>query len=164
MRVLPVLRAAVVGCLVAALAAAPAAQSAPQPVRSGAIVGGINNVSGGFGAGNWGCADEPDCSTWLASGCDPLVAVVDSGIQTAIVDIRSIAGSKRRLAGATLGILVPTVGESSTMFLDASMVVEFWSAGCTQLSRTGGNRFVIPSAAAWMTIVPPWPAWVWELY
>jgi hypothetical protein len=124
---------------------------ASVPVRSGTIVG--PNPTMVF-LGPPSCQGTPNCTAWLASGCDPRLAGQDPGLHASIVDVSELAGSRRRLEGAD-GWL--------------SGVTQFWSSTCGQLTFVQWGPqpgvVVIPVNAHWMTIAAgAMPLYQWKLW
>jgi hypothetical protein len=139
-----------VGIVLTAAAARPAEAA---PVRSGTILGGwfpfaVVLAPGGTPECSW----NVDCLAWMASGCEPALAGRDPGVFASIVDVRDIAGSRKRRSLT----IVPKGAE----IMWGGVGVEFWTRACTEIDLdpwippgfTYTASFRIPKAAAWMTV------------
>ncbi len=132
------------------------------PVRSGTVL----NPAGYTGTSSCGVA--PDCRAWLANRCDARLAGVDPAVTASIVDVRAIAGSRRRVVAA---------GTFGRWLSDA--YYEFWSRDCRHVGYVlvgHGSRacwpsstsqwrcdVTVPRAAAWMTVPGQTGPYRWEL-
>lgn len=134
-----------------------------EPVRSGTVLNPANYT----GASNCGAA--PDCRVWLESRCDARLAGLDPAAFASIVDVRDLAGSRRRIdAGGAFGRWM-----SGTHY-------EFWSRDCRRVGYVlvdFGSRacrsstwsrwrcvVTVPSTAAWMTVPGQTGPYQWAMW
>ncbi len=127
----------------------PRVARARGPVRSGSVLNPANFT------GQVRCHDHPDCTTWLASRCDQRLAGAEPAAFTSIVNVRSLAGSTRRIR------------TEGGRWLSFGTLYEFWSADCFRVGSVpvnGGATVTIPRDAAWMTAPGSSGPYHWEMW
>ena len=130
---------------------------AEEPVRSGTIIGGYNLATVNPSPR---CSTTPDCEQWLDNRCDPELAGRDPALFTSNVDVRRLAGTKRRIE--VFDVVPPYGGGLGSSY-------EFWTARCTSAGALGevprsGKRLIVPRAAKWMTVTSSGLAYKWLMY
>ncbi len=155
-RPLTVLTALLVTAAVASGTLAPSARAdgrtttRTEPVRSGTVLNPANYT----GPSNCGLA--PDCRVWLESRCDARLAGVDPAAFASIVDVRALAGSRRRIEAE---------GAFGRWLSGAKY--EFWSRDCRRVGYVLVNsaaHVTVPRAAAWMTVPGSTGPYQWALW
>jgi hypothetical protein len=152
-----------VGLLAAGATPSPAATG---PLLSGRIVNGVWSPGARSFVEYWitgptllgsvlpspHCDAEPDCATWVASGCSPALAGRDPAWASSIEKVSHLAD------GST-----PRFFSSSSSFRWGVLTIQLWDRGCTEIGGgwvCGGwaptcnhLKTRIPKGAVWMTIV-----------
>lgn len=137
-----------------AVASVPLGVPAQAATRSGTIVGGYYPFAPAFAPGPGpDCMTNVDCLPWVTARCPSEMAGLDPALHTSIVDVRSLARSKR-----VRTLSVEPVGRPA-MFGGVS--VQLWGASCNEIFQIGGDTasaikyfasFRIAKGAVWMTI------------
>jgi hypothetical protein len=128
-------------------------RSEAEPLRRGTILGGwfpfaVFLAPGGTPECEW----NAECIAWLAARCNAALAGRDPGVHSSIVDVRDLAGSRKK---RTLSVYPKAPG-----IVWGGLGVEFWSRDCREIEPdtwipvgfTSTARFKIPRAAVWMTV------------
>ena len=138
-------------------------ETGTEPVRSGRVLNPANYT------GPSTCAVAPECQVWLQSSCDARLAGRDPAASASIVDVRDLAGSRRRIEAE---------GAFGRWLSGANY--EFWSRDCRRVGRVlvaSGSPgcwrstssqwrcdVTVPRAATWMTVPGSTGPYHWELW
>lgn len=155
-----------VGTMAPSARATSRPETRTEPIRSGTVLNPANYT------GPSNCGAAPDCRTWLESRCNARLAGVDPAAFASIVDVRALAGSRRRIeAEGAFGAWM------------SGAKYEFWSRDCRRVGYVLVDRapygstecrhstwsewrcdVTIPRAAAWMTVPGSTGPYQWALW